>query len=94
VVVGGENVHPAEVEAVIEEVDGVTEAAVVGVPDDELGQVLAAFVVGTAPAEAVLAHCAAVLPSYKVPRSVTPVDDLPRTGTGKVVRSRLVHETP
>jgi acyl-CoA synthetase (AMP-forming)/AMP-acid ligase II len=35
-----------------------------------------------------------VLPSYKVPRSVTPVDDLPRTGTGKVVRSRLVHETP
>jgi fatty-acyl-CoA synthase len=90
IVIGGENVYPVEIEQVIESFDGVREAAVVPVPDEEFGQVVAAFVVGDVDDAAVRSHCTEKLASYKVPRIIEIVDALPRTGTGKVVKRELL----
>lgn len=89
---GGENVYPAEVEEVIQSLRGVREAAVFGVPDAEYGQVLAAFVEGSAKPDAVKAACKKRLASFKVPRIVEIVDELPRTGTGKVRKKQLIEQ--
>ena len=90
VVVGGENVYPIEVEQVIESIDGVSEVTVLGVQDDEYGEVLAAFVVGSADPELVAKTCRAELASYKVPKRIEVVDELPRNATGKVVKRELI----
>lgn len=90
VVVGGENVYPIEIEDVIRRVPGVDDVAVAGVPDPEYGKVLAAFVTGTASEDAILAACRESLASYKVPRRVEKLRDLPRTGTGKILVRELV----
>ena len=90
VVVGGENIYPIEVEEVIESIDGVLEAAVMGVPDDEFGQVLSAFVAGAVDPDAVRERCEAELASYKVPRRIVVLDELPRTGSGKVLKRELL----
>jgi fatty-acyl-CoA synthase len=92
VVVGGENVYPVEVEEVIEGVDGVRGAAVVGVPDEEFGQVLAAFVEGKVSPEQVTSVCQQELASFKVPRVIRIVDRLPRTETGKVKKQELAED--
>jgi fatty-acyl-CoA synthase len=88
---GGENVYPAEVEAVLHEHPAVREAAVVGVADERWGESGLAFVVlaGEATAEELLAHCHARLAAFKVPREVRFLDELPRSGMGKVVKSEL-----
>ncbi len=90
---GGENVSPAEVEAVLLEHPAVAEAAVAGEPDPRWGETGVAYVVrrpGTAPdAPEILDHCAARLARYKVPSRVCFVDSLPRTSLHKVARSRL-----
>ena len=90
VVVGGENVYPIEVEQVIESIDGVNEVTVLGVQDEEYGEVLAAFVVGTADVDAIEARCKAELASYKVPRRIELRDELPRNATGKIVKRELI----
>jgi fatty-acyl-CoA synthase len=90
VVVGGENVYPIEVEEIIESIDGVVEAAVLGVPDDEFGQVLSAFVAGPVDPDTVRERCSAELASYKVPRRIEVLDELPRTGSGKVLKRELL----
>ncbi|MDQ3982152.1 MAG: AMP-binding protein [Actinomycetota bacterium] len=92
VVVGGENVYPIEVERVIEDVPGVNEVTVLGLEDEEYGHVLVAFVVGNASAEDVHAACKKELASYKVPRRIEVVDELPRTSTGKVLKRELVEQ--
>lgn len=89
VVVGGENIYPIEIESTIEAIDGVQEAAVVGISDAEYGEVLAAFVVGDVGGEQVEKVCRSELASYKVPRRITVVDELPRTSTGKVLKREL-----
>jgi acyl-CoA synthetase (AMP-forming)/AMP-acid ligase II len=90
---GGNNVHAVDVEAAIHEHPQVLEAAVVGVPHDVLGEDVAAFVVvrpGTAlEPEELQGFLRHRLADYKVPRSVTFVDDLPRNATGKVVKRLL-----
>lgn len=90
VVVGGENVYPQEVEDVIDALDGVVEVAVVGADDEEMGQVLVAFVVGDADEDVLRGACRDALPSYKVPRRFVTTDELPRTATGKVLARELV----
>ena len=93
IVSGGENVFPHEVEDVIARHPDVVEAAVVGVPDADFGARLKAFVVareGTKlDAEAVRDYVRANLARFKVPRDVEFVDELPRNGTGKVMRGEL-----
>jgi O-succinylbenzoic acid--CoA ligase len=94
IVTGGENVACAEVERVLEEHPAVVEAAVVGLPDPEWGEVVTAFVVledAPGPADGELAaHCRERLAGYKVPRAVHAVDALPRNAAGKLLRRELV----
>ncbi|MEA2453048.1 MAG: hypothetical protein QOG04_1758 [Actinomycetota bacterium] len=92
VVVGGENVYPIEVEQIIESVDGVNEVTVLGVQDEEYGEVLAAFVVGTADVDLIAKTCKAELASYKVPKRIEVLDELPRNATGKVVKRDLIQQ--
>lgn len=94
IVSGGENVFPGEVENLLLEHDGVVEAAVVGVPDDDYGQRLAAYVVTrpgvTVEGEELRAYVKANLARFKVPRDIVFVDELPRNATGKLLRNKLV----
>ncbi|MGA4991548.1 acyl-CoA synthetase [Nonomuraea bangladeshensis] len=90
---GGENVYPAEVEAVLFEHPAVAEAAVVGVKDETWGETGRAFVV-TRPGHAVTGEelrefLLTRLAKYKIPRYVTFVDDLPKTGSGKIQKLKL-----
>jgi len=94
IVSGGENVAPSEVEAVLEAHPDVLEAAVVGLPDERWGEAVTAIVVtrrGAVPdGEALRAHCAAALASYKVPKRVLlRGEPLPRTRSGKLLRRDL-----
>lgn len=100
---GGYSVYPAEVEAALEEHPAVIEAAVVGLPHDHLGEVPVAAVrlhsgrsaAGAGPRPTVEELCEWAgnrLAHYKAPRRVVIVDDLPRTGTGKVQKDRLAAE--
>jgi fatty-acyl-CoA synthase len=90
---GGENVYPAEVEDVLLSLEGVADAAVLGVPDERWGEVGVAFVVraeGAAPsAGEILAGCRERLARFKVPADVRFVDELPRSGLGKVLKDEL-----
>jgi acyl-CoA synthetase (AMP-forming)/AMP-acid ligase II len=89
---GGFNVYPAEVEQEIARLEGVVESAVVGVPDERLGEVGAAYVVrsGETPtADEVVAHCRERLANFKVPRRVELVEALPRNLSGKVLKNEL-----
>ena len=92
VVVGGENVYPIEIEEVIESLSGVKEAAVLGVKDEEYGEVLAAFVAGSISEDEVIKACKKDLASYKVPKRVEKLDELPRTSTGKVLKRDLIEQ--
>jgi acyl-CoA synthetase (AMP-forming)/AMP-acid ligase II len=89
--VGGFNVYPAEVEGYLLEHPAVAQAAVIGVPDDRLGQVGAAFVVADGPAREadLVAWCRSRMAGYKAPRSVTFVAELPLNAAGKVDKPRL-----
>jgi fatty-acyl-CoA synthase len=91
IVSGGENVYPVEVEDCLMSHPAVVEAAVVGVPDEEFGQRLVAYVVLRSPAESaeLIEHVRVKLARYKAPREVVRVEDLPRNATGKVLRGRL-----
>ena len=92
ILVSGFNVYPNEVEATIAEHPGVVDTAVVGVPDDETGEIVVAFVVKKDPAlteEDVRQHCRKTLTAYKIPRIVVFRADLPKTNVGKVLRKDL-----
>jgi len=92
---GGENVRPVEVEDVLRRHPAVAEVAVAGVPDDRLGQRVAAFVVPVDPAatpdwDGLRAFARAELAGFKVPELWRAVPDLPRNAGGKVLRRVLV----
>ena len=89
IISGGVNVYPAEVEQALHDVPGVEEIAVFGVTDDRWGQRVCAAVIGSATPGDVLEGARACLAGYKRPKDVYVVDDLPRTGTGKVKRAQL-----
>jgi HIP---CoA ligase len=90
---GGFNVYPAEVEQVLARLDGVADAAVIGVPDERLGEVGKAFVVrrpgSDLDEQSVIAYTREHLANFKTPRSVRFVDALPRNPGGKVVKPQL-----
>ncbi len=89
----GEKVAPKEVETVLYQLKGVTEAAVVGVPDPLLGQAVKAFVVvsggQTLTAAEVIRHCRANLEDFMVPKYVEFVAELPKTSSGKIKKTDL-----
>ena len=91
--VGGENVDPTEVESYLGACPGVRQSAVVGYPDARLGEVAVVFVLpapdaGVAPDE-LIAFCRGRIASFKIPRHVFVVDELPMTSSGKVQKARL-----
>jgi fatty-acyl-CoA synthase len=90
---GGENVYPAEVENVLHQIGAIAEAAIIGIPDAQWGEVGMAIVAvkpGERLTEAdVLAHCAANLARFKCPRQVRFVEALPRNATGKIHKPTL-----
>ena len=90
---GAENIYPIEVEQVIAALDGVIETAVVGVPDDDWGESVAAYIVpaqgARLDAAGVIEHCRRHLASYKKPRHVRFVESLPRTTVNKVAKDVL-----
>ncbi|HEV2796539.1 MAG TPA: AMP-binding protein, partial [Nocardioides sp.] len=93
IIVSGFNVYPSEVEDVLREVDGVDGAAVIGVPDEQTGEAVVAYVVPSRPMthleEAVRAHAIVRLARFKQPTRIEVVDTLPLTVTGKVQKGRL-----
>ncbi|MGY2703656.1 FadD3 family acyl-CoA ligase [Nocardioides sp. HB32] len=86
---GGFNVYPAEVEQALARMDGVSDVAVVGVPDERMGEVGMAYVVGSVSADDVIAFARQRLANFKVPRHVELVDALPRNLSGKVLKTEL-----
>ncbi len=91
IISGGFNVHPREVEEVLERFPGVREVAVVGRPSDAWGEAVTAVIVADGPidAERLRAHAAEHLAPYKVPKGVELVSELPRNALGKVLRHEL-----
>jgi o-succinylbenzoate---CoA ligase len=93
IVTGGENVMPAEVEAVLVAHPAVADAAVLGRPDPEWQEAVCALVVMEARSETseeeLRSHCAASLAPFKVPKQVDFVESLPRTPSGKLLRGKL-----
>jgi HIP---CoA ligase len=86
---GGFNVYPAEVEQVLARLDGVADVAVVGIPDERMGEVGKAYVVGSTTPDDVIAFAKERLANFKVPRHVELVDALPRNLSGKVLKTQL-----
>ena len=95
IIVGGLNVFPAEIENILKQHPQVYEVAAVGVPDQDRGAEIQAFVVLTGSATAtekeLISFCRQRLASYKVPRAVAFRKTLPRTSTGKIARRLLVN---
>jgi long-chain acyl-CoA synthetase len=90
---GGQNIAPAEIEEVAILHPEVIDCAVVGVPHATLGEVPYLFVVaeqGQLDVESLLAHCRGSLSSYKIPEATHIVSEIPRTGSGKIMRFKLV----
>ena len=90
---GGQNIAPAEIEEVAIRHPQVTDCAVVGVPHATLGEVPYLFVVAEKnqlDVELLLAHCRLSLSSYKIPEATHIVSEIPRTGSGKIMRFKLV----
>jgi acyl-CoA synthetase (AMP-forming)/AMP-acid ligase II len=90
---GGENIYPAEVESVLADSPQVLDVAVTGEPDREFGEIVVAYVVASDPAgfdeRALREHCAQELARFKVPGRIQLIEEIPRTGSGKVMRHRL-----
>jgi fatty-acyl-CoA synthase len=94
--IGGENVDPLEIEAYLASHPAIAAAAVVGLPDARLTEVAVAFVrvkpTHNLTAPAVIEYCRGKIASYKIPRHVVFVEELPMTGSGKVQKVRLREE--
>lgn len=93
VITGGENVYTSEIEAALHRHPDVSEAAVIGVPDERMGEALLAVIVarpGTTPTESdLIDHCRPLIGGYKIPRRYRFVDALPKSALGKVLKSDL-----
>jgi acyl-CoA synthetase (AMP-forming)/AMP-acid ligase II len=93
IISGGMNIYPAEIEAALEAHPDIYEVAVIGIPSEEWGETVHAVVVtrpgATLQVDDVVAFGREHLAGYKVPRSVAFLDELPRTGSGKILKRQL-----
>ena len=89
VISGGTNIYPREVEEVLLEHPGVSEACVIGAPDAEWGEVVVAFIVGTAEPHELDGHLLARIARFKRPKRYEFVDELPKNSYGKVLKREL-----
>ena len=93
IISGGVNIYPAEIEAALEVHPNVFDVAVFGVPSEEWGEAVHAVIVaqpaGSLTPEDVIAFGREHLASYKVPRTISFLDELPRTGSGKILKREL-----
>jgi len=97
VITGGLNVYPKEIELVIDDMKGVKESAVIGVPHADFGEAVIAVIVpdsadldtGVPTAEEIITHCKTQLADFKAPKRVEVIDTLPRNAMGKVQKNRL-----
>lgn len=91
VISGGSNIYPREVEEVLLEHPGVAQACVVGAPDADWGEVVVAFIVGSATADELDTHLLQRIARFKRPKRYVFVDELPKNSYGKVLRRELRH---
>jgi len=92
ILVSGFNVYPNEIENIVVELDGVLEAAAIGLPDERSGEIVKIFVVrkdDSVTEQDIIDHCRENLTGYKRPRIVEFRDDLPKTNVGKILRRAL-----
>ncbi|MDB5431755.1 MAG: matB [Caulobacter sp.] len=92
IICGGYNVYPKEIELVLDELAGVTESAVIGLPHPDFGEAVAAVIIGTGSEAAIVAAARERLAAFKAPKRVFFVDELPRNAMGKVQKN-LLRET-
>ena len=89
IISGGYNVYPKEVDLVLDELAGVTESAVIGVPHKDFGEGVVAVVMGQGDEAAMIAEARRQLAAYKAPKRIVFVDELPRNAMGKVQKNLL-----
>lgn len=93
IISGGVNIYPAEIEAVIQKHPAVQDVAVIGIPDEEFGEQIKAFceINGNVSVteEELIEYCRGQLASYKRPRSIEFIDELPRNTVGKITKNEL-----
>jgi O-succinylbenzoic acid--CoA ligase len=96
IVTGGENVYPAEVEAVLRQHTAVSQACVVGIADAEWGQRVVAMVQvdegKTVSPQKLITFCRSHLAGYKIPRQIKIVGQLPLTASGKIARKQVANQ--
>lgn len=90
---GANRISPKEIEEVIQELDSVLEVAVVGIPDEMLGEIIKAFVVPKSDQDrdkkVIQRHCKQNLAIYKIPKSIEFISELPKTASGKIQKYQL-----
>jgi fatty-acyl-CoA synthase/long-chain acyl-CoA synthetase len=93
IISGGVNIYPAEIEAVLESHPDINDVAVFGVPDDEWGEAVHAIVVlrpgANLTKDQITTFAREQLAGYKVPRSISYLSEIPRTGSGKILKRDL-----
>jgi len=93
IITGGENVYSSEVETALYQHPDIHECAVIGIPDERLGQLVTAVIVAkpetALEAEAVIDHCRGLIGGYKVPRRVEFAEAMPKNELGKILKNRL-----
>jgi len=92
IISGGENIYPAEIEDALMKLDGVSDAAVIGVPGDRCGETVKAVITRVAEGLSqgdVISHCRKNLPHYECPSSVEWMQDSPRNPSGKILKTEL-----
>ncbi len=89
IISGGYNVYPKEIELILDELPGVTESAVIGLPHPDFGEGVAAVVIGAGDEAQMIAECRRKLAAFKAPKRIIFVADLPRNAMGKVQKNLL-----